>query len=55
MVYYLGKTLQLIGMVNLLVGLYVGLTEEGGMWPELYLFLIGSLLFLLGLLLEKRG
>ena len=55
MVYHLGKVLQLIGMANLLVGLYVGLTEEGGMWPELYLFLIGSLLFMIGRLLERRG
>lgn len=55
MVYYLGKALQLIGMANLLVGLYVGLTEEGGMGPELSLFLIGSLLFMIGRLLERRG
>lgn len=53
MIYYLGKALQLIGMANLLVGLYVGLVE-GGMWPELYLLLIGSLLFIIGQLLERR-
>ncbi len=51
---YLAKGLQLIGMSNLLVGLYVGLTEEGGMWPELYLFLIGTVLFFIGRWIEGR-
>jgi len=53
-VIYLAKALQLIGMSNLLVGLYIGLTEEGGMWPELYLFLIGTVLFFIGRLIERR-
>lgn len=51
---YLARGLQFIGMSNLLVGLYIGLTEEGGMWPELYLFGLGCFLFLLGRLLERR-
>lgn len=49
-----GRTLQLLGMGNLLVGLYVGLTEEGGMGPELTLLALGSVLFLLGRFLERR-
>jgi len=53
-VIYLAKALQLIGMSNLLVGLYVGLTEQGGMWPELYLFLLGIILFSIGRLVERR-
>jgi hypothetical protein len=52
---YLAKGLQLFGMANLMVGLYIGLTDESGMWTELYLLGIGSLLFLLGRLLEGRG
>ena len=52
---YLAKGLQLFGMANLMVGLYIGLTDERGMWTELYLLGIGSVLFLLGKLLEGRG
>jgi hypothetical protein len=52
---YLPKGLQLFGMANLMVGLYIGLTDERGMWTELYLLGIGSVLFLLGKLLERRG
>ncbi len=52
---YLGKGLQLFGMLNLMVGLYIGLTDEHGMWTELYLLGIGSAVFFLGRLLEGKG
>ena len=52
---YLTKGLQLFGMLNLMVGLYIGLTDEQGMWTELYLLGIGTFLFLLGWLLGDRG
>ncbi len=56
---YLGKALQLLGMANLMVGLYIGLTDERGMWTELYLLGIGSTIFVLGWLIgtfgRKRG
>jgi hypothetical protein len=52
---YLAKGLQLFGMANLMVGFYIGLTDERGMWTELYLLGIGSAIFLLGRLLEGRG
>ena len=52
---YLAKGLQLFGMANLMVGFYIGLTDERGMWTELYLLGIGSAVFLLGRLLEGRG
>ena len=51
---YLAKGLQIFGMLNLLVGLYIGLTDEHGMWTELYLLGIGSAVFFLGRLLEGR-
>lgn len=50
-----GRTLQLLGMGNLLVGLYVGLMEEQGMGPELTLLAVGSALFLLGRFLAGRA
>jgi hypothetical protein len=50
-----GRTLQLLGMGNLLVGLYVGLMEEQGMGPELTLLAIGAALFLLGHFLAGRA
>jgi hypothetical protein len=53
-VWYLAKGLQLFGMLNLMVGLYIGLTDERGMWTELYLLGIGTLVFLLGRLVEPR-
>jgi len=49
---YLAKGLQLFGMVNLMVGLYIGLTHEHGTWTELYLLGIGSAVFFLGRFLE---
>jgi hypothetical protein len=52
--YYLGRGLQVLGMANLVVALFVGITEERGMGPELILLGIGTLLFLLGRLLERR-
>jgi hypothetical protein len=54
---YLAKALQLFGMLNLMVGLYIGLTDERGMWTELYLLGIGGAVFFLGRLLEggKQG
>ncbi len=56
---FLGKALQLFGMANLMVGLYIGLTDERGMWTELYLLGIGSALFFLGWLIgsfaKRRG
>lgn len=51
---YLGKGLQLAGMLNLMVGLYIGLTDEHGMWTELYLLGIGSGVFFIGRLLGGK-
>ena len=53
--YYLGRGLQVFGMANLMVALYVGLSQENGMGPEMMLLGIGVLAFLLGRLLESRG
>ena len=52
--YYLAKTLQAIGMVNLMVALYAGITMEHGMALEYALLAAGILLFLLGRYLEPR-
>ena len=52
---YLAKGLQLFGMLNLMVGLYIGLTNEYGMGTELYLLGLGSAIFFLGRVLERRG
>jgi hypothetical protein len=54
-VYYLAKTLQAIGMVNLMVALYAGIAMEQGMIVEYALLAAGILLFLLGRSLEPRG
>ncbi|MFQ5802631.1 MAG: hypothetical protein ACE5JQ_07035 [Candidatus Methylomirabilales bacterium] len=52
--YYLGRGLQVLGMANLMVGFYVGISEEHGMGPELLLLGIGVLLFLMGWFLQGR-
>jgi hypothetical protein len=52
--YYVAKTLQAIGMVNLMVALYAGLTMERGMIIEYALLAGGILLFVLGRYLEPR-
>ncbi|MGH7427213.1 MAG: hypothetical protein ACREJ4_02430 [Candidatus Methylomirabilaceae bacterium] len=52
---YIAKGLQLFGMANLMVGLYIGLTDERGMWTELYLLGIGSAIFVLGWLIGTFG
>lgn len=53
--YYLGRGLQVLGMANLVVAFFIGITEEHGMGPELVLLGIGALLFMLGWMLERRG
>jgi len=53
--FLLSKTIQLIGMATVGVGLYVGLTNEHGMMQELRLLLAGSSVFLAGWFLQKKG
>lgn len=53
--FYLAKSLQALGMVNLMVALTFGLTEVHGMAKEYVFLAIGCLMFLLGRLLEKRS
>lgn len=53
--FYLAKALQAIGMVNLMVGLYAGITMKHGMAMEYALLAAGTLSFLLGRYLEPRN
>lgn len=53
--YYLGRGLQVLGMGNLVVALFIGLTEEQGMGPEMVLLGIGVVLFMVGHLLQGRS
>jgi hypothetical protein len=52
---YLGRGLQVIGMANLVVAFFVGVTEEHGMGPEMVLLAIGAALFMLGRMLERKA
>ncbi len=52
--YYLGRGLQVLGMANLGVALFIGITEEHGMGPEFLLLGIGIVLFMLGRFLQGR-
>jgi hypothetical protein len=53
--FYLGRGLQVLGMANLVVAFFVGITEEDGMGPEMILLGIGAVLFLLGRMLERKA
>jgi hypothetical protein len=53
-VFYLAKTLQAIGMVNLMVALYAGIAMERGMAVEYALLAVGTIFFLFGRYLEPR-
>jgi len=53
--FYLGRGLQVLGMANLVVAFFVGITEEDGMGPEMVLLGIGAVLFMLGRMLERKA
>jgi len=53
-VFLFGKTLEALGMVLLLIGLFFGVTEERGVGKEYVYLLVGSATFLIGRLLERR-
>jgi hypothetical protein len=53
--FYLGRGLQVIGMANLVVAFFVGITEEDGMGPEMILLGIGAALFMVGRMLERKA
>jgi hypothetical protein len=54
-VFYFAKLLELIGFAHVGYALFVGLTEENSMGPELKLLLLGALLFTLGRILERKA
>ena len=53
--FFLGKSLQLIGICNVGFGLLYGLTNEGGLRFELRMLIVGSAVFLIGWVIEGRG
>jgi len=54
-VFYFAKLLELIGFAHVGYALFVGLTEEHSMGPEMKLLMLGALLFTLGRLLERKA
>jgi len=54
-VFFVAKALQAIGVVDVGVGLFFGMTAEQGLWRELELTLVGLAIFYLGRLLERRA
>ncbi len=55
MVFYVAKLLELIGFAHVGYALFVGLTQENSMGPEMKLLMLGALLFALGRVLERRA
>jgi len=55
MLFLLSKVVQLVGLGTVGYGLFLGLKEEKGMMQELQLLLAGSVIFIAGWLLQKRG
>ena len=54
MVFYCAKLLELIGFAHVGYALFIGLSEEHSMGPELKLLTLGALLFSIGRLLEWK-
>ena len=55
MVFYLAKLLELIGFAHVGYALFIGVTQEHSMGPELKLLMLGALLFSIGRLLERKA
>lgn len=55
MIFYLAKLLELIGFAHVGYALFVGLTQENSMGPEMKLLMLGALLFALGRMLERKA
>ena len=55
MIFYFAKLLQLIGFAHVGYALFVGLTEQNSMGPELKLLMLGAVFFYLGRMLERRA
>lgn len=55
MLFLASKVVQLMGLATVGFGLFLGVTREHGMMDELRLLLAGSLIFLAGWFLQKRG
>ena len=53
MAFYLGKTLELVGLALAALALYMGIAEES-MSRELTWLLVGALCFVVGRLIETR-
>ena len=54
-VFFFAKALQAIGVVDVGIGLYLGMTAADGMWRELEFSLMGLVFFCAGRLLERRA
>jgi len=54
MMFYLGKTLQLSGLLTLFWALILGVKERDA-FGELTLLAVGALVFMLGSVVVKRG
>jgi membrane protein implicated in regulation of membrane protease activity len=50
---YVAKGLQALGIACLMIGVVQGIAS-GDMWIELYLFIAGIIVFVVGRMLEKR-
>jgi hypothetical protein len=52
-VFFLAKTLEAIGCVDVLFGLYVGISEPHGMGREFEITGVGILVFVVGMAIER--
>jgi hypothetical protein len=53
--FFVGKSLQLVGICNVGFGLIHGLTTDGGLRFELRMLILGSVVFFIGRMIEGRG
>jgi hypothetical protein len=53
--FYLAKLIQALGFADVSYALFVGFTQDHSMGRELTLMLVGTVIFGLGRLLERRA
>jgi hypothetical protein len=55
MLYYIGRAMQVVALLQVGTALFIGVTQEGAVRYELQWLGIGVAIFLTGKLLERKG
>ena len=53
--FYLAKTIEALGVIQVTYGLFLGLTEANALRLEMKMMVIGAIVFYFGRFLERRA